>query len=307
MPTRTGSIDGRRCRACLFCLVAGLTPAAAADPGLAGRLGNPDIDEASGIVRSPSRDDVFWIVNDSGMALLYAVDGQGRNLGRVTVGGAGNTDWEDIAAFEVGGRPYLAVADIGDNEARRRNVHVYVVAEPDPADIEAEVAWQFDFGYPDGPRDAESLAVDAAAERIFVLSKRDIPAVLYELPLRPQGGRRETAARLGPVDSLPQPGQPDIESAPDRQDWWWQPTAMDFAADGRAAVILTYRGVYLYRRCAQQDWRAALQRRPRTLFAGDLAQAESVAFGADDASVYITFEGSGAPLLRFDLREPDKP
>jgi hypothetical protein len=292
------------------CCFSGLTLAtavAAADPRVAGRLGNPAIDEASGIVHSPSRDNVFWVVNDSGDALLYALDDRGHSLGRVRVAGAGNVDWEDIAAFELDGRPFLTIADIGDNEARREDVRVYVVPEPDPGDDEVAVAWQLDFRYPGGPRDAESLAVDAAGARILVLTKRDIPAELYALPLRSRGGGPETAIPLGVVDSLPQPGRQDIESAAERQDWWWQPTAMDFAADGRAAVILTYRGVYLYRRCAQEDWRAALQRRPETRFAGDLAQAESVAFGADDASVYITFEGSGAPLLGFDLPEPGKP
>ena len=143
--------------------------------------------------------------------------------------------------------------------------------------------------------------MDAAAKRVLVLTKRQIPAVLHELPLHPAPGANLVATRLGAVDTLPQPGRSDVLSAPLKLWWWWQPTAMDIAADGRAAVILTYHGVYYYPRTAQEDWAVALARKPIVLDAGDYNDAESVAFGSDGESVFVTFEGRHAPLVRIDL------
>ncbi len=271
---------------------------------LAGRLKTKALNEASGIVRSQRQDDVYWLVNDSGKPRLYAIDSTGRNLGHVKVDGAKNVDWEDIASFTLDGKAYLLIADIGDNQAKRRDVTIYVVEEPEAGQGEAEIAWSFDYS---GPRDAESLTVDIDNERILVLSKREIPAVLYEVPLRPRTDDRQEAIPLGAVRSLPQPSRQDVEFAPATNKWFWQTTAMDISADRRAAVILTYSGVYYYRRSADSTWIEALQTRPAAISVGDFDKAESVAFSPDGKSVFVTFEGSNAILLRVDLNRFAEP
>jgi hypothetical protein len=268
---------------------------------LAGRLRDKQLDEASGVARSQRHADVFWLVNDGGKPRLFAIDGNGNNLGRIKVNGAKHVDWEDIASFTLDGKPYLLIADIGDNENKRRDVTLYVVEEPETGQDEAEIAWSFDFSYPKGPRDAESLTVDIDNERILVLSKREIPAVLYELPLRPTTDDRQEARPLLAVRSLPQPSRQDVEFAPATDKWYWQPTAMDISEDRRAAVILTYGGVFYYRRSADSTWIEAFQTRPAAISVGDFDKAESVAFSPDGKSVLVTFEGRGAILLRIDL------
>jgi hypothetical protein len=141
-------------------LIAGCTQAPDPEPEkqahlpttvLAGRLGNKSLDEASGIVRSQRHSGVYWLVNDSGKPRLHAIDSTGRNLGRVKISNAKNVDWEDIASFSLDGKPYLLVADIGDNDSRRRDVTVYVVEEPESGQDDVEIAWSFDYSYPMGP------------------------------------------------------------------------------------------------------------------------------------------------------------
>ena len=183
-------------------------------------------------------------MNDSGKPLLFAIDATGRALGRVELRKSDNRDWEDLASFQLDGEPYLLIADVGDNDARYKKRTLYIAKEPRSDEDKTKVDWEIDFTYPDGPRDAESVAVDIENERVLVLSKRDIPPVLYELPLRADGDKKLTARWLGTIDSLPLPSRQDVQFASKTKNWHWQPVGMDISQDNRAAVIMTYRAVY---------------------------------------------------------------
>jgi hypothetical protein len=271
-----------------------------------GKLENSKLNEASGLARSSLADKWLWVINDSGPAAVHAIDQVGNELGRVKITHAKNVDWEDLASFEYEGIAYLAVADIGDNEARRAHVTVYVIEEPEPESDEVDVAWRVDFTYPDGPRDAESLAVDAVSGHIYVLSKREIPAVLFELPLLPTDDDVTVAKRLVAVKSLPQPSAAERRNAKG-SGWYWQPTAMDFSADGLSALILTYSGVYFFSRDAQQSWPEVLNTRALELKLGKIKNAESLAFGSDRNTAFLTIEKKRAPLMQIDLSSAAAP
>lgn len=271
-----------------------------------GRLDYRPLDEASGLARSLRDPGLLWAVNDDGPPVLYGVGLDGSKRGKVEIRKAGHRDWEDIASFEFEGKNWLLVADIGDNTARRNDVTVYVVEEPDPDAGKIDIAWEFDFSYPDGPRDAEAAAVDTDNRRILVLSKRDIPPRLYALPLKPGDDDRVMAEFLGIVDTLPQPTRADVNQAPLTDIWHWQPTAMSIAVDNRSAMILTYGGIYLYSRSDTEAWPYALRRPPLGLSLGRLREAESVTLARDGRFAYITTEGRRAPMLRVDLGENNR-
>ena len=67
---------------------------------------------------------------------------------------ANNSDWEDLASFRLDGENYLLVADIGDNDGKRKDVRLYFVEEPKPGSKKTEVSWKYDYSYPSGPLDA---------------------------------------------------------------------------------------------------------------------------------------------------------
>ncbi|MBT8090690.1 MAG: hypothetical protein KJO01_10825 [Gammaproteobacteria bacterium] len=275
------------------------SPAAA----VIGRLEDPVIREASGLARSQRQDNVFWVINDNGAKeWLHAINPRGRRIGEFDLKKSDNVDWEDLASFHYDGKPYLLVADIGDNDAKRKSRTLYVVEEPVAAkNAKARVAWHVKFRYPDGPRDAESAAVDIENQRALVLTKRDIPPVLYELPLRPADDEKVTAKWLGAVTSLPPPSRQDVEFAPKTKDPHWQPVGMDISADNLAAVILTYRAVYYYARQPGQDWLDALNTRPKRVSLGNFKNAEAIAFGNDTRMVVVTGENKHSPLLLIDF------
>jgi len=268
-----------------------------------GKLEDPNIREASGLARSQRQDNVFWVINDNGAKeWVHAINPRGKRIGEFDLKKSDNVDWEDLASFSMDGKPYLLVADIGDNDARFKTRTLYVVEEPVAARNEkARVAWRVKFRYPDGPRDAESAAVDIENQRALVLTKRDIPPVLYELPLQTADDEKITAKWLGTITSLPPPSRQDVEFAPKTKDWHWQPVGMDISADNLAAVILTYRAVYYYTRQPDQDWFDALNARPIRVSLGNFRNAEAIAFGNDTRMVVVTGENKHSRVLLIDF------
>ena len=297
----------------LLVLLSGCTTPTAApawsEPVTVGHLGAADLTESSGFAPSRRAANLLWSHNDSGgEPVIYAVGADGADRGRVRIADATNNDWEDIASFTFDGQAYLLIADTGDNRAVRTDCRLYVIAEPDPAtlapgrELTVPIAWEIPVRYTDHPRDCESVSVDAAEKAVYLLSKREHPVGLYRLPLRPEmTGSAPAAAFLTKVEKIPQPTGPRllVEGPPGRMAG--MPVGMDFAADGSAAVVLTYMDVLLFPRQAGESWAAALTRPPQQLKAVSLPQAESVCFSADAHEIYVTTEAERAPVVRYRL------
>jgi len=282
-------------------------------PETVGEITEPAINEASGLAISRRAPDLLWTHNDSGNApVLYAITPRGSFLGSVRIEGAANRDWEDIASYEIDGRSYLIAADIGDNNAVYPEYTLYVIAEPDPAELSPtrELVTTPEriirYIYPGGPRDCESLAVDSREKAIYLVSKRTQPPILYRLPLFPEGAsdRLLTAEELAPVNGiLPPSGLLSRMPVPWGK-WRVQPCSLDISPDGKTAALLTYGEVYLYERRGGEDWASTFARGGQALAAHNLPQAEGLCFSVDGQSLYVTTEGSPAPLIRYTTRPP---
>ncbi|MDH3883333.1 MAG: hypothetical protein OET63_03900 [Desulfobacterales bacterium] len=259
-----------------------------------GNLKNSQINEASGLASSRIYPTVLWVINDGGNdAMLYAVGIDGADLGTFRIDGAGNYDWEALASFQLQDTAYLLIADVGDNWEQRETSSLYVVEEPSitktglSEDTPVSIAWHIRFTYEDGPRDCEAVAVDAAHQRVLLLSKRSLPPVLYELPLQPVDDDAIAVAQR--VTTLP------------HFNW---PTDMDLSPDGLSALVLTYNSVYLFPRRPDEDGSNAFDKQPQRLHFTQLNQQEAACFGFYGKSIYVTSEKRPAPLIRIDL-EPD--
>ncbi len=166
-------------------------------PERVGTITSPVIPEVSGFVASHSLPGGWWAVNDSGNApQLHAVGARGRLVASVTVKGATNRDWEDLAAGPAprGGRA-LYIADIGDNDRVRDDLVVYRVPEPRPNARATAKAEAFPFRYPDGRHDAEALAVDSRSGTISIITK-EFQARVYRFPRPLRPGRRVVLERV---------------------------------------------------------------------------------------------------------------
>ena len=255
-------------------------------------LANQTVDESSGLACSRRLSGLFWTHNDSGGdASLYLLDAKGRDLGSCTLQGVLAYDWEDMASFRLGGKGYLLVADTGNNGLAAAVHMLYLVEEP-PVDPkrgvtvkQVPVARLIHFSYEDDHRNCEAVALDPTS-KTFLLATKERPAgcYVYALPWPENDPKKAFTARR--IATLKLPGA----------------TAMDISPDGLRAVVLTYGNAYEYRRGAKEDWAKGFSRPPREIVLPKRAQGESICYGPDGKTLYLTSEQLPTPLLEVPVK-----
>lgn len=287
--------------------LAGLAGAAAAAPTgwsapeIAGVMTEARLAETSGLAPSRRQPGRFWVHNDSGNGPeLHLMAEDGARVASVSIDGVRNVDWEDLAGFELDGTPYLLVADTGDNGGVRRTLRLVVVEEPRRVvdGMRLTPAWTLRFRWPDGARDCEAVAVDAAAGQVLLVSKKRVPPELFAVDLRAPRGATQVARLLGTLGGIAQPTAEELARNPVYGRYRAQVTAADLSPDGRQLAVLNYQALNLYTRASGQAWGPALAR-PRRLDFAWMPQAEAVAFGADGLSLWVAGEQRPSPLIRF--------
>ncbi len=284
--------------AALLLGVAACAPPSLPFSRLAGLITMGQLDEISGLAASHVHEDVLWVINDGGnTAELHAINRRGRLLTRYDVYGARNIDWEDLSSFTLQGKHYLLVADTGDNGGRRKDIALHVFEEP--ATLDGGIlkpAWTIRARWPDGPRDCEAVAVDAAAGQVLLVSKKRNPPDLFTLPLAKSRGVSE-ARRIGRLAGVPQASEELRRNDPKLARLFPQVTAADLSPDGRTLAVLTYGSVLFYRRAPGEDWRIAVARLPEAHDVPLIPQAEALTWSAGGAGLYATGEFKPAPLF----------
>ena len=265
-------------------------------PGKRKNLQSPAIKEASGLACSPTDPSFLWVINDSGNTnKIHLINTDGTSRGSVSVKNVRNRDWEDLSSFSINGKPHLLIANTGDNAARQTTYTLHIVREPElPAHgriIAGEVplAWQVTFSLPGNTSaDIEAVAVDQKAGEILFVTKRQKPAILYSVPLAPRK-KPSIAKKICEVVIK----APALSLVPFRN----QPSGMDISKDSSTAAIITYYGIFLFHRDDSQTWAEAFSKRPESLGAHHLPQAESVAFSPSGKNIYAISEGANTPIV----------
>jgi hypothetical protein len=235
-----------------------------------GRISGPT--ELSGLVLVHNR---FWTHNDSGGApQVFAIARDGTLNQTVTLTGATNVDWEDIAARGS----TLYVGDIGDNVAQRPNIAVYRLATPAPGATTA-AARRIDLRYPDGPRDAETLLVDPRTGTLAIVTKD-------------YGGRSRVYVRRHGTLELAAKLELGIGEAL---------TGGDVSADGSTIALRSYDRVFVWTRRPTESLARALNRTPCLAPVNLIAegQGEALALSRDGRAFYTVPEGPNPALRRY--------
>ncbi len=281
---------------------------------------HPPLNEISGMIRSRTYPDVWWVHNDSGdKARLFAINAQGQPImpawrrdkfftqqfeeGKepwpgIEMLNSSNVDWEDIAIDD--GRLYIA--DMGNNGNARRDLGFYVVNEPNPTAIDrgARPISFIPVAYPDQqatpPRDwrFDCEAVFVHEGRLYLLTKyradRRWDKITYGTSLY-----RLDTTRTDEVNIL------TLVSSTD--DLRIIPTAADLSPDGQRLAVLSYDGVWIFEaEDGSDDWLAGKSWRLK-LPPHQLKQAEAICW--DDATTLrIANEQRDIFTLDADLLQP---
>lgn len=269
-------------------------------------LDSPWLRELSGLAASYAHPGYYWGHNDSGAeGRLVLIHPQQQRLISVAVPGLGARDWEDIASFSDASGNYLLVGDVGDNFALRPMIDIYLLAEYGSANApRLKLLRHFSLVFDGGPRDIEGLAVDSETRTAYLLSKRERHPTLYQFSLDALPATTIVLNELGPLRSLPSRAQhrPQREGGISQ----YSPTGVDFAANGRAAVISTLRDSYYFFRKPGQSWLDALNTDPVPLKAPRLRQAEAIALSTDGKEIILGSEGRPATLVHFTQVPPPR-
>ena len=229
------------CTISSFYMPPGLYSADARVLETAGRMGFHGIDESSAMEKSGKFADTFWTLNDSGGGpRIFAIRSTGeiikpdwvQNYRGIQVDKAVNIDWEDMA---TDGQGNIYIADFGNNDSLRRNLGIYILAEPDPkSTVKTAVAAKIPFRYPDqlafppAKRDFDAEALFWARDHLYVLTKH----------------RSDTLSKLYRFDTL-DPAGDNIPALVDSFDAGGMVTAADASDDGSLLAILTYHDIWL--------------------------------------------------------------
>ena len=281
---------------------------------LVGRLEDDRLVECSGMDISLANGNLLWAINDSGNGpYVYALGVDGRSRGRVRVVGAHNRDWEGLDTFLWQGRPMILIADFGDNNEEHDTHTIYIIEEPrlngehSGESAAVEVAWRIVFSYPDRKHDAEGVAVNTIDGKVLVLTKRDNPPLLFELPLIPPSTDHPVVAhKIAAVSRIPPPSNEDMLQKYGR--YRSRPTALDLSPDGLRAVVLTYKHAYIFNRRHFESWAVAFNRHPTSVplplpqDRRDLRQREAICFAFDSRGLFVTSEGKGAGIFLLEHR-----
>lgn len=267
-----------------------------------GKIGHGPISEVSGLVKSQTYPDTYWLHNDSGDSpRLFAINSKGDVIvppfvsnKKIAPGNseahwpgmpvfvAANQDWEDIAVYQ----DKIFVADLGNNGNARRDLGIYVLREPNPTAITNARSFQYyPVEYPDQTSfpakqwhfDSESLFIDNGVP--YVITKHRQPGKISDW---------EPGAKLYRLDSwhrdevnvLTHVGShPEVAVA----------TAADLSPNGEWLAVLCYVDIWLFKRPDDGDnWFSGEARRLKLNFR-QTGQAEAIAW-KDDSTLLFTNE-----------------
>jgi hypothetical protein len=240
------------------------------------------IRESSGLAASRFSSQLLWTHNDSGdVARIFAFDLKGRDRGTFRIAGVTADDWEDMASLQMDGKNCLLLADVGDNRASRDHCTLYLVEEPDVSQAsEAHLMRTIRFRYEDGPHDCEAVGFDPSRREILLVAKQvSFSSTVYAIAWPAPDEKGPVVARAIGVVPIP------------------IVTAMDVSPDGRRAVLLTYGHAYEYARAAEETWKQALIRPFRLIPMPNRRQGESICYGYDGRTLYVTSEKLPTPLF----------
>ena len=213
-----------------------------------GVLDHKLIAEASGIEVSRQFPNRLYHINDSGGGqFFYISDLKGDDTQKIAIDGTGikQSDFEDIGVGKCLDKTCLIIGDIGDNKARKYSVEIIVIEELGEYGGSVTPLKRLKVKYPDGPHNAEGLAVHPNGD-IYIVTKeenlRDLeayPSKVYKLTSQKWQNSSDKTVTLEHVGDI------DLRVLnPSATAYGQIVSAFDIAPDGKSFLLLTYENAF---------------------------------------------------------------
>lgn len=252
-----------------------------------------NLEENSGIVTL--KDSTLWVIEDNGNKdALYKLNFKGELITSFKVKNAKNRDWEDLTKDSLNN---VYIADIGNNNNKRKDLVIYKVPNPEKESGDKIDAEKIEFYYPEQkkfPPKKSGKLYDAEAifhsnGKLFIVTKnRTVPfngkALIYTVP--DSKGKYE-AKLVGTINVC--------------KDWkTCQITSIDISPNGKKIVALSYGKLFVFTNFTLDDFSTG---KTHEIDLGTRNQLESVCF-LNENTLLLSDEvshGTGGNLYRYSL------
>lgn len=246
-------------------------------PKTAAKITEDGLLESSGVAPSRLSEGWYFTHNDDepGGHRFWKFDLKGNVIGPIQLRGTPNRDIEDMASAEIGGKPYLFFADIGDNMSVHKSIRISRCSEPKDGERSVVADAVYELTYEDGPRNAESFFVGPAGDFWVIQKVASKPAGVYRLA-NPKPGQR-VLSRVGEIK---------IGGAIEGSRL---ATGAAVSPDGKYVIVRTYMGAYEF--AVSGDFSSWWKSKPTQVPTNLDAQGEAITYALDGKSLITTSEG----------------
>ena len=275
------------------------------------------LSEVSGMVKSRSYPNTYWVVNDSGNGnRLFAVNNEGNNIiptfSRFSFYGedaeegkeqwegfrvlyAENIDWETMTVDDN----YLYVGDVGNNFNNRRDLKVYLLSEIDPtASTQSAVIKTLPIRYPDQTEFPSIVSPHFDSEAMFIAY-----GTLYFITKHRNGrGGYEAGAKLYRLDTDFTEQDNELTLIESHSELL-AVTGAELSPDGETLAVVSYEALWLFERPREGDQWLSSNARRYALDTRTVDQVETVIWD-DDQTLLLTNEQRD--LMRINIADLDK-
>lgn len=197
-------------------------------------------------------------------------------------------DWEDICTGTYGGKNYIFIGAIGDNDlAYKDKYYIYYFEEPAVSSGSKTItASEIVFGYPDNQaHNTETLMYDNVEQVFYIATKADGVCSLYSLPFKTDYSGKQTLTK---VCDLGNGSKFNLC------------TGGDITPDGSWMAIKNKKYILLWERQGSESLSATATRRPTQIAAyQEEKQGESLAW-EDNATFYTTSDQKNdVPIYKY--------
>lgn len=264
------------------------------------------INESSGMAISRRIPNRSYRINDSGdTGRFFSLDLAGGDTKAINVSGFNPIDNEGMAIGPcTDSADCIFIGDIGDNARRRQSLELVVVEERADFPSEVQAMHRLRLKYPDGPHDAEGLAVHPDGN-VYITTKDTTKSQIFRLKREQWRNSRSSEETLELVVTL------DWSALrPNTLNFTRMVTSMDIAPNGKSFVLLNYGDAMEFfadLSAAAVDpakWKEGVDYRTLTLTT--LEQEEAIAYLPDGQSLIYDTErpqvARTARIMKMDCR-----